>query len=122
MSTSKVTDMFVETGTFNSFCEGEVETTWGVWENPAGDHKNEAAIQIGIITINRLSINTSGFGETEGNCSTLRMLCLEYRFYTINIRVFPELARRICRKRREEGEKRPLLLYGITLTAGRQAS
>ncbi len=31
MSISKVTDMLVESGTFSSFCAGEVETTWGVW-------------------------------------------------------------------------------------------
>jgi hypothetical protein len=47
ISTSKVTDMFEETGTFSSFCAGEVETIWGVWAE-AGTAQKAKPVRVTI--------------------------------------------------------------------------
>jgi hypothetical protein len=52
--------MLVWGGTFSSFCGGEVETTWGVCDNPTDDQKSKPAIQNGVVNINRFAMETSG--------------------------------------------------------------
>ncbi len=70
MSTSKVTDMLVESATFSSFWAGDVDTMWGAWAETDTAQNTRSESHIGGTNVLRFSMKTSWTFGSKRRVST----------------------------------------------------